>query len=306
MLLLCRTPFQASLLLRLCVVEGLVGYDLLYITQDDSSEDRLYFARLKKKARDATLLRVKRQRFDILNHALMVARTPRRLLSTQYERLYLASIDAIVFARLTAAHPQAEVRTFDDGTENILGNAFLVNSVPPRRQRLYRALLRAEPVAALHARIAVHFTIFAGFANMVSPDRVRLLPARAASVRMGGRRQTFFLGQPFEEMMTQEQIERLRANAKRRAIDWYVKHPRERAPLLTDVAILDKQGEVAEDAIRHAMGDGGALVIGAFSTVLFTLAAQEVDKLYLSLVDGPGVEEREALARRAGCAVELV
>ena len=58
-LLLCRTPLQARIFLRIAEFEGLRHPDVLYLTQHDSETDLLYFSRLEGIARSAQYLRIR-------------------------------------------------------------------------------------------------------------------------------------------------------------------------------------------------------------------------------------------------------
>ena len=74
-LLLIRTPFQAWIALQVIEVEAINDYGLVYITQNDSKEDKHYYEILAKKSSVSQYCYVPIWRYDVLNHLIIFAKT---------------------------------------------------------------------------------------------------------------------------------------------------------------------------------------------------------------------------------------
>ncbi len=301
-LVLCRTPFQGRLLQDI-LADDMV-YDLVYVTGHDTLEDRNYSDRLARRARRSAYL--------VLNPALctfpaalgLLARIPPWVFTDCYKTLLLASLDNPVFRKIARKQGKAQVATFDDGAESIVTDPFLMSGGEPWRDALYGRILGGGTLSSFRDRIGRHYTVFGSLQNVVPPERAVRLELhwlkptiRSADVV------TFFIGQPFREVYSPEQIERIRGFLNSRHIDFYVQHPREPAPLLPEIPLLTKNGLIAEDAILEAAAGRQVVVIAGFSTVLFTLKASFIRKLFLSVPEGKDADDRQRLASIASCEV---
>jgi beta-galactosamide-alpha-2,3-sialyltransferase len=279
------------------------AFDLLYVTQDDNELDRSYYARLASHASASEYVHIPRRRPDILNHLIGIWRARASRLLTGHDEIYLGSIDSFIFRYVLAKNPSAAVYGFDDGTGNFTF-ASVYHARRHARARLYAAVLRLPSTEAVKQRIRHHFSIYPGLANIVSSDRVSYLAVfdtktHAASAE----RMRFFIGQPFSEYLPPPQVERLKAWLRTQELDAYVMHPREKEPLLPDLPVLDKRGELAEDAILAAARGKRPVITAVFSTVLFNISSRTADKIYLSLGTGATEMELRRLAQEAGASV---
>jgi beta-galactosamide-alpha-2,3-sialyltransferase len=306
--MLCRTPLQARICLRLAQIDGLERPDILYFTQDDTSGDRHYRHLLEEIAGRLEYLHVPRQRFDLLNHAIAITRAGRRFRG--HARIYLASIDAPLFRWIIRRNGDAEIMTFDDGTANITASSNLRRPVEAGRMKLYIRLAGLPSVADVRQRSVLHSTLYPSMENIVPRARLRPVEIFADQVRPAGgdarTRLTFFVGQPFHEYLPPDAVRALGRKVRQLGVDRYVLHPRERTPLVDGIPELEKHGELAEIAILRAAGAARPLVVGAFSTVLFNLSDSAAERVYLHVPGVPRSSEWLALARGVGCQVVYV
>lgn len=301
-LLLCRTPFQARVLLEI-VRPGTV-YDVVYVTSHGSAEDVNYFDLISQGARQAAYLGMAAGRRTFPHNLGIIRRVPAWAWQSRYETILLASVDSPAFRRVALKHPEAAIATFDDGAESLLPDPFLLRGGQPWRDELYGRLLGGGTVRTLRKHIGRHFTVFDTLQNVLPQEQVVAISLHSSSPPSGereGTKKTFFIGQPFAEIYSEAQIRRLREFAAKQSPDYYVGHPREREPLLADVPMLDKKGLIAEDAILQAAPGGRATIIAAFSTVLFTLPASGIEKIYLNVTDAVAAPEWARLAAIARC-----
>ncbi|HEY3520430.1 MAG TPA: hypothetical protein VGK80_05250, partial [Rhodanobacteraceae bacterium] len=171
--------------------------------------------------------------------------------------------------------------------------------------------LRVPTTDQLRDRIESHATIYAGLDNIVEPARIRHVPLLdIAAARPQHGQTTFFLGQPYEEAIAADTLDAkgvgmLRAWLRENPVDYYLAHPREVAPIVPDVRMERSQG-LAEEQIFALAGNARPKLFAWFTSVLLNVPAEQADKMYLSVGNGPAEEERIRLMQRAGCSVHHV
>lgn len=306
-LLLLHTPLQAWIAEQVLRDEAVSNYDLVYFTQNNSSEDRYYFGRLSTKADNAKYCFAPKRQFDIFCHLDFRRQAKSWYQDKGHDLTVIASIDAHVGIAISNRQMTSELVTFDDGLANItLSDPYHVDRIP-WRSRLYRKLLGASDLLTIKNRIARHYTLYPQFENIVEPSRLKTLQGWSRdqgvhSPRVGATK-TYFLGQPFKEVMSATDINTLEKYIKTLGIDIYVRHPRENSPLELSSPYLDKKGRIAEDAIVHDAGNCQVHVIGWFSTALFNLGAVAQRRTALLLRKHPESSRMADMARKVGCEV---
>lgn len=310
-LLIVRTPLQAWIASQALAAERIEKYDLLYFTQNDSSEDRYYFGELKKNSLVAEYFYAPIRRFSIIGHLNFRWQARHWFRDKAYDVIMLASIDAFIPSAI-ASRQSGELVTFDDGTGNF--NRLSIYHVDNLswRGKWYQYLFGASNLNLTKKRINRHYTIYPDFENIVERDRLRILNKptalyiKSSHTSHNQKLKTYFIGGPFEEDMTRKQIYVLEKHLRTLDIDFYVRHPREKNMLDINAPTLDKQGLIAEDAILRNAQDQPIHVIGWFSTVLFNLAATAQRSTILLFSSNPQTDSMAALARRAGCEIVLI
>ena len=302
-LLLLRTPFQAWIAEQVLRAEGVAEYELLYFTQHDSVEDRHYFRHLAEGCELAKYCYAPVRLFDILGHLDFRRRVGGWYRDRGFDLVLLASIDAFVPNAIARRQRSAALVTFDDGTGNFNSQGiYHVDRLNPRG-RLYRRMFGATDLKSIHARVVRHYTMYPQFTNIVGPDRMRMLAGwQTENDRSTGEgTRNYFIGAPFEQVMTADQIRLFEGYLRGQKIDYYVKHPRERRILEIGVPLLDKGGRIAEDAIVLNAGEFRIHVIGWFSTVLFNLGAVAQRRTMVLFRGDPRSAHMAQLAETAGC-----
>lgn len=287
-LLLLRTPLQAWIAQQVLVRERVQDYDLLYFTQNDAPEDRHYFEALATKATRAKYLYAPIRRFDILGHLDFRKQAAEWLTDIGRDLVMMASIDSHVLSAI--AHRQhGDLVTFDDGTANIDEQGLYHQETLAGRARLYRFLLGATNLQTTKSRIARHYTLYPKFSNIVEAGRLRYLDGWS-NLRANYSKTTpitYFIGGPFEEDLTKNQIATMFSYLQTLSIDVYVRHPRERNPFQLSIPFLEKKGCIAEDAILADSVDSPIQLVGWFSTVMLNLSFTAQKNLFLMPRDHP-------------------
>ena len=300
-LLIIRTPFQAWFVEQILKKERIERFDIIYITQNNSEEDRYYYSRLISKARNGSYAFVKQQKFDVLNTIFLRIRLRSWYKAESYNKIIYASIPALVPNSLVANFPTSELITFDDGAANIVASDEYYIESRSRKYLLYRYLLGGLSLKDIKSRINRHYTLYSDFENIVENERLRYLDGWSNRKVTKGKAKTYFIGSPFEEVMNQEQIVRLENYVKELKIDFYINHPRERKMLSIGAEVLNKQGRIAEEAIVSNAENSPIILIGWFSTVMLNMEALCESRIVLLPKECPQTPELFELSKKAGC-----
>ena len=301
----CCTPFQAVLLKQVLREERVGRYRLAYLALRDSEEDRLYFRETAARAEHAQFIKARRSRPDILNHVAFYLAIDDKLKSGDYDKIILASFDSLALRRFVAKHRKAEVVTFDDGSANVNWRSDYVAPRHRRRESVYAALFGAPTTRSFMGLVARHYSIYPNFANIMPKEIVRyvdLFPAPAAGTDRAAE-MTIFIGQPVEGANAAARVERIRKYVSGMKLDYYVRHPREEAPLIAGAPLLDKKGRIAEEAIFELGKERRLTIVGGFSSVLLNVAPHLAKKVMLLNGDSEKDRYLATLGEKAGCEV---
>ena len=306
-MLLLRTPLQAWIARSVLCAEQVDIFDLVYFTEDDSAEDRAYFRQLATRANAAQYVFVPRKKFSLATQAEFRKRTYRWFKSQAYDLVLLASIDAYIPAAI-AARQAGTLITFDDGTANINRTSSYFQVSSGLRELLYRRYFGAPSIVSLRDKSVRHYTLHPELPNIVERPRLRAVRGwlKNDSARACRGCKTYFLGQPFDDVLTRKQRFRLESYLRHLSIDFYVKHPRENKVLRIGVPLLQKGGMIAEDAIVKDAGEYGINLIGGFSSALFNLAAVAQRRTMLVFGNSAQTRAQVQLAKQVGCEVKEI
>lgn len=274
-LVIARTPLQAWIAQTIVHDEHLRPFDLVYITHEDSSEDRRLYDRLEALSRESYYIFERYKVFDFINHLSVFRRLPRSIFTDTYEIILMASIDAPVPSSIISRNKSANLMTFDDGIANIVTSGIYQSNSLSMRQKLLRLALSAPSMKELKRRIVRHYSLFPGLPNIVEPFRVTSVNLLRGNqpISNGLKPIKYFIGQPLHGIFTREQIKKISIYLNLLDIDFYVRHPREMGYPLIDVPLMDKKGLLAEEAILLNSGNRPTEIYTCFSAAAFILRA---------------------------------
>lgn len=162
-------------------------------------------------------------------------------------------------------------------------------------------------VEKIRERIARHYSLYKGFGNIVDESRVTYLEgwqnehelARDTSF-LRERTKRYFIGAPFEEVMSSQEIEKMIDLMLAVGIDGYIKHPREKKELPIGGLIIDKGGRIAEEVILEDSAGCVVELYGFLSGVMINLRGVSGKRVVFLPVHHrlTGIGE---LARASGC-----
>lgn len=306
-LVIIRTPFQAWLVEKVLEKENIDTFDVLYFTENDSTEDRYYYNKLFLKSKKSEYLFVPSKKFSILTTILFKIKSRLWYKESAYDILVFASIENLFISPLVRKYSKSKLITFDDGTANI--NTKSIYHLESRNKRFlaYQYLLNALPLKYLKKRINKHYTLYKGYENIVDVGRLFYLDGWIESLsRDKNEIKVYFLGAPFEEVMNGQQISRLEKYVNELKVDVYVAHPRERNLLKIGVDILDKKGRIAEEAIIADAQDASIVLVGTFSTVMLNIGALCESTIVLLPKESLQTPKLFELSRKAGYTPVLI
>jgi hypothetical protein len=308
-LLLVRTPLQAWIAVKILSSEGVSNYDLVYVTQQDSTEDRYYFHKLSSNSENSQYCFAPLHRFDIFNHLDFYRQAKGWCSNLNRDLVIMSSIDSHVINAISSRQNSSKLVTFDDGLGNILPtDQMYKDSSIPWRTWLYRKLFGGKDIKIIKRNIIRHYTLYPQFENIVDRSRLKTLQGwvRKENNLNYNKVITYFVGDNFEELLSSDQIKVLLNYLKTLKIDLYVRHPREKNTLQLGIPYLDKKCQIAEDAIIFDAGMSQIHIIGWFSAVLFNLGEIAQRRTMLLVRTDPNSNEMSKLAARAGCEIILI
>lgn len=295
-LFLCTTPLQARICLEIIKDLESNNFDLIYYTRHETEIDIEYFKKLKYHAKNAILKKIVTNiQLIIVNFTLPLPFNKKNY----YSNVYLASIDNLLFRHIIKKNKNINIYTFDDGTANIFKDSSYFNNKDSIKSLIYSKIFRLPSKSFIIKKSIKHYSIFKNFDNILPNEKIKFITIfKIKKISDKTKQKTFFIGQPFEEYLTKNQINNLKNYLKNINIDFYVKHPREKQPIIEKIKELNKKKEIAEVAILKEAGENKPIIISAFSTVLFNLDSKIADKIYLSLTSDPQEKKRLDLIKK--------
>lgn len=305
-LLILRTPFQAWLSEKIIKREEIIEYDLLYFTQNDSKEDRLYFSKLEKKAKISHYIFMPMQRLDILNHIGLLWLARHIFKDFDRQLVLFSSINSFILNSIMRHQNNSELITLDDGSANINMTSGYHQLLDRKRIRFYQWLFGAEHISKTKNRINRHYTLHPEHKNIVCSEKLRTIFSWNKKIKHNGRK-TYFIGQPMSPRRTPQEISKLQEYLRSLSLDVYVRHPREISPLNLGIPILDKKGYIAEEAILADAVDREIHLVACFSSVLLNMAS--ISKTHMILFANDElikIQEYGRLAKIFRCKVAYI
>lgn len=310
-LLLIRTPFQAHIAKQVLWEERIQEYDLLYITAHNSYEDISYFNLLSQYSARSQYIFISNKKPDILWHILVLLKSRRWLFGPRRNLVLLGSIDSLSI-RTIVSWRKARIVTLDDGSANVSQVSSYTSEIKGKwRNLFYSWLFRSMTAKEVCEKSSTHYTIFPGLENIVQRTNVKPLSTWAskpsASSKDNQGSVTFFLGSPFSQSINPDQIARLQSQITSMHLDYYVQHPRETSPIASNVPLLHKNGQIAEDAIISISCGRPITLISHFSTVMLTLSHIASHRVFIFFRNDPrSADYLEVVEKLEGSPIRLI
>lgn len=294
----CRTPLHSLIVQRIQTLSP--GNDTIFYNPTSASPKHLhYFGRLKAERRVFVPFRYPLNSHiaaEIYSYLAM----PRDVRRERYDEMYLASIGSLTFAALAGRNPGVSIRTFDDGTFNVLRThfeAWIKDEGPVHHRMLWRLLsgLRNSEIVERSDR---HYTIFDPSLSLFPEKdivKINLFPENDGISAATKRELVVVLGTPIH-LVAPHKAESYRRFVQTLKPDVYIPHPAEiRLPIppktdSTDTELLKFLEErIAEEIVWLLRRRGHPLKIHGFgSTALLNII--NLGNVSNHLINGPNKE----------------
>lgn len=308
-LFLCKTPLQAIIILRIIELLNIKEYDVVYLTKNNTSTDQNYFKKISSNSCNYYYIFSHKvgKGFNTVIDIFEIIRLSNSLISDLYQDIYVASFDNLIFRYILKNNPSAKIKSFDDGTANITPSSSYFNYDKRKRTILLNKLLSIPDTKKVKQLIEKHYTIYNGFNNIVDEDKLVLIPLfqfnNAIKRPENAKDLTVFIGQPFHEYLNENEIKKVQNWLSSIHIDYYIKHPREDKPIVSNTSYLDTKSLIAEEAIWKLSNKNRVTIVSGYSTVLFNMNIPGINRIYLSASNHPDEKVRVALIERINCRV---
>ncbi len=300
-LFLCTTPLQLVICLKIIELKKISIFDVLYYTNKTSATARSYFEKISLESENNIFLHIKNNKELLISFFFTQKPFTKK---NNYKNIYLASIDNLLFKKILKINPKSDIYTFDDGTANIFKDSEYFKPESIKKLIFFLKFFNLPNKKNIIKKTNLHYTIFDKFENIVPQEKTKFISIFQHKNKYYNKNNiSFFIGQPFHEYLEKNQLSILKKYLKEVKIDYYVLHPRETAPLLENINILDKENEIAEIAIIKKSEKNKPLIISAFSTVLFNIDKAVADKIYLSISESEEESKRIKLIKKTGCKI---
>ncbi|EPI0167741.1 TPA: N-acetyllactosaminide alpha-2,3-sialyltransferase [Neisseria gonorrhoeae] len=232
-LIFCYTILQMKVAERIMAQHPGERFYVVLMSENRNEKYDYYFNQIKDKAERAYFFYLPyglNKSFDFI--PTMAELKVKSMLLPKVKRIYLASLEKVSIAAFLSTYPDAEIKTFDDGTGNLiqsssyLGDEFSVNGTIKRN--FARMMIGDWSIAKTRNASDEHYTIFKGLKNIMDDGRRKMtyLPLFDASELKAGDETggtvRILLGSPDKEM--KEISEKA---AKNFNIQYVAPHPRQ-------------------------------------------------------------------------------
>ncbi|ENQ6262655.1 hypothetical protein ACEPLI_002276 [Acinetobacter baumannii] len=280
-LIVCITPLQMLIAKKIIALHPESSFDFLCLYYDDNSKYEYYYHELKKVCNKSERFLIKNENiflriFMFLKFFLFL----RKNFETQYNSIFISSIDSFLVHFLCSKIAYKNIKTFDDGIANIHqdGIYFCRKKISLGRKFFLKIFRINHDKELLIEKTETHYTIFKDIVNVTS--RTFFLEMAENNNKGELRKEiNIFLGQPFKEykLSTEINIVSILKNLK---IDQYYPHPREKEINL-NIKIV-KSNLIIEDYVLELIKSGFKVRVYAFlSTALINMQSIKGVEVYL-------------------------
>jgi len=277
-LILCRTPFQARLILtylKLNLIE--TNFDLIYCTDNNSKIDQCYFQKLKSMSSVNRYVVFKSFRNDFVTQVVLSYKLWRLTRKNYYESVYIASLDIYYFKKI--ACNATKIIVFDDGSGSIISNESKLIKDLFCKYIYLNFLWRIPNNEEFMNIVTKFFTIYStpqpDSLLYLCPDyKIQLIEVfRLSTINPIKSRPSIniFIGTNFYNYSNDIFIRKVKQYITSQNIDLYLPHPQERTPLINNDFVFHDKTSISEDIIDLLSEYYEINLFSCFSTVIFNV-----------------------------------
>jgi beta-galactosamide-alpha-2,3-sialyltransferase len=280
-LIVCFTPFQINMALKVIEEEQLTDYVFVYYASGINKKNVYYYNILKESALQSFIIKKTNKIKDFGAIFLMLIKVS-RLLGKSYQfyganiKSFYSRIFLILFKRYTLI-------TFDDGAGNIRGNGYFYQPDTKTKQLLLQFINPQAIYKNLINKISKHYTIYKGYTNVYPNTSYIEFNKSTLEVNNIDQSVRLLLTSPFSEdklMNLNQEKELYKKIIGKYNITHYLSHPRETTPKIesNNIKRLDTV-KLAEEVIVDFASEGNVIVYGIYTSVMLNIPQTENIKL---------------------------
>ncbi|MEM7300508.1 MAG: glycosyltransferase family 52 [Pseudomonadota bacterium] len=287
--------------------ERVDGYDLVYVTQNDTNEDRRYFERIARGASSDNYITIGRSRYSLIDYIQLNRALDKANFRRSYDKVIFSSFDNFVLNAVASQVCANKMITCDDGIGGLFESTLFRKDHYVGRDKLYQKIFGALDLGDFKKRIDRHYTLYPGMKNVVTDERLVHVSLHPDDAKVGdGDGKRVFIGFPTERYITAEIKRQIIDYALIEGIDYYIPHPRENDIPKLNAEVVNKNGELAEDIILGYLRFGRPTIIGMFSSVMLNISGEMARRVVVLLRSDARFEEENRIANEAGCEVVVL
>lgn len=278
------TPFQFFLAKKI-ILETKESFSILYLQHGDSEKNDYYAKELTGIVNNIYRYRVKSGNFLAKIIYFLFYLIKNYMIFSNFNKIYFATItDKHIYVFLRFFR-YTNLITFDDGLGNIYTEGIFFEET--------------EQLNYIKNRISNHYTIYDGFENIVSKDRllkISLLDKVENNKNDQDKVVSIFLGQPYEEFLDKSfNLRNFELFLKKIGIDYYYPHPREKervvdlnyvnTPLIFEDYAVDLLSKYSRLKVYTFTSSAILNICGLENVELYAFKTEHLKFDYLSLYD---------------------
>lgn len=163
-LILCHTILQMVIAEKIMELHPKEKFHVALISNSRNERYEYYYNRLKNKAEKTYSFYYLGDDDKISKYSTLIETKIKGLLLPKYKTIFIASIDRADMRSLINYQNTSEIKTFDDGTINLVKNSPYLNSEPDTSNPLLRP---NKSISDLRESSTEHYTIFKGLPNIM-------------------------------------------------------------------------------------------------------------------------------------------
>ena len=277
-LILCRTPFQARLILNY-LQRNLIetNFDLIYCTGNNSKIDQYYFQELRSFSKVYSYIELNSFRIDFVTQLFLSYKLWRLTRKKQYNSVYIASIEINYFRKIACNAKRIVV--FDDGLGSFIPHESKLDNYPFRKYIYLKLIWRIPNVKKFMNMISEFLTIYStrqpgSLLYMCPDDKIQLVEVfnyNVTNLKYSKPSINIFIGQNFYITPDEIFIRKLKEYLNSQKVDLYLTHPQEKTPLLNGGIVYHDKTLLSEDIINLLSEYYEINLYSCFSTVIFNV-----------------------------------
>lgn len=250
-LIICTTPLQMLIAEKIIKKFHSEKFYLLIITPCKNDKYLFYYNRLARQCDKANYIKLFQNKGKLFTFINLVIVKLLGFTLPKMEIVLLANIENLALHTLLSSFRYSyEVRTFDDGTANLLKTSYLYqeHKLGTLQQYILKLLDVDYSILKLKNRSRLHYSIYKGYSNIIDKIENISLFSKGDGKKLDYYKEVrrIFLGQPLYQF-NKELYKDISRILQKYNIEYYYPHPRENSLLYKNTINIIHTDKIFED-----------------------------------------------------------